>query len=156
MSTNQLGLSKEYAVSMSEKLNGLLADVQVFYMNLRGFHWNIKGKMFFSLHEKFEDLYDEAADQADEIAERVLMLGETPVHAFSEYLKIADFKEIKNVSGAEETVKHVVSSLQALVKKEKSIIETASEEGDEGTVDLLTGFVSGREKMIWMYNSFLK
>ena len=35
-------------------LKQLLADYQVFYTNLRGFHWNIKGHGFFVLHGKFE------------------------------------------------------------------------------------------------------
>ena len=33
-------------------LKQLLADYQVFYTNLRGFHWNIKGHGFFVLHGK--------------------------------------------------------------------------------------------------------
>ena len=39
------------------KLNVLLADYQIYYQNLRGFHWNIQGKLFFELHAKFEELY---------------------------------------------------------------------------------------------------
>ena len=42
-------------------LKQLLADYQVFYTNLRGFHWNIKGHGFFVLHGKFEDMYNNAA-----------------------------------------------------------------------------------------------
>lgn len=42
-------------------LEQLLADYQVFYTNLRGFHWNIKGHGFFVLHSKFEEMYDNAA-----------------------------------------------------------------------------------------------
>ena len=29
------------------ELNKLLADYQIYYQNLRGFHWNIKGQQFF-------------------------------------------------------------------------------------------------------------
>ena len=56
----------------------LLADYQVFYTNLRGFHWNIKGHGFFVLHGKFEDMYNNAAEKVDELAERILMLGGEP------------------------------------------------------------------------------
>ena len=56
-------------------LKQLLADYQVFYTNLRGFHWNIKGHGFFVLHGKFEDMYNNAAEKVDELAERILMLG---------------------------------------------------------------------------------
>ena len=52
-----------------EALQQLLADYQVFYTNLRGFHWNIKGHGFFVLHSKFEDMYNDAAEKVDELAE---------------------------------------------------------------------------------------
>ena len=65
-----------------EALQQLLADYQVFYTNLRGFHWNIKGHGFFVLHSKFEDMYNDAAEKVDELAERILMLGGVPVNKF--------------------------------------------------------------------------
>ena len=74
-------------------LKQLLADYQVFYTNLRGFHWNIKGHGFFVLHGKFEDMYNNAAEKVDELAERILMLGGEPENKFSEYLKVARVKE---------------------------------------------------------------
>ena len=33
-------------------LKSLLADYQIFYANLRGLHWNIRGRAFFVLHAK--------------------------------------------------------------------------------------------------------
>ena len=38
-----------------EKLNELLSTYQIYYQNIRGFHWNIKGQNFFELHVKFEE-----------------------------------------------------------------------------------------------------
>ena len=49
-------LDSAAAAKVVESLQQLLADYQVFYANLRGFHWNIKGHGFFVLHSKFEDL----------------------------------------------------------------------------------------------------
>ena len=68
-------LDSAAAAKVVESLQQLLADYQVFYANLRGFHWNIKGHGFFVLHSKFEDLYNNAAEKVDELAERILMLG---------------------------------------------------------------------------------
>ena len=36
-------LDSAAAAKVVESLQQLLADYQVFYANLRGFHWNIKG-----------------------------------------------------------------------------------------------------------------
>lgn len=34
---------------VTKGLSQLLADLQVYYTNIRGFHWNIKGKNFYVL-----------------------------------------------------------------------------------------------------------
>ncbi|MBN2610646.1 MAG: DNA starvation/stationary phase protection protein [Bacteroidales bacterium] len=154
--TNNFNQDQKYVKSMVDKLNGLLSDVQLFYMNARGFHWNIKGNQFFMLHEKFEKLYDTLADNADEIAERILMLEGAPLHAFSDYIKKSDIKEIKNVSTGQETVKHVVDGINMLLEKEREISSLAGDAGDDATVDLVTGMIAAQEKDLWMYRSFLK
>lgn len=44
---NNIGLNNEKSTAIANKLNDLLANYQVFYMNARGFHWNIRGEKFF-------------------------------------------------------------------------------------------------------------
>ena len=56
---NQIGLDQAKAKLLAENLNKLLANFQLFYINARGFHWNIKGDNFFELHLKFEEIYNE-------------------------------------------------------------------------------------------------
>ena len=70
---NLIGIEKVKAENLTVELNDLLANYQVFYQNLRGFHWNIKGKEFFELHVKFEEFYNDAVIKVDEIAEIVLI-----------------------------------------------------------------------------------
>jgi starvation-inducible DNA-binding protein len=152
----KIGLDRGYTEKVAEKLNALLSDVQVFYMNVRGYHWNISGKHFFLLHAKFEELYDKLNDMADEVAERILMLGGSPVHAFSKYLKMASLSEKENVTSSEETVKEVLNGIEQLLKGEREILSMAADAGDDGTVDLMTGFIEDQEKMVWMYSAFLK
>ncbi|HDP54816.1 MAG TPA: DNA starvation/stationary phase protection protein [Bacteroidetes bacterium] len=153
---NHIGLDKDYAVKMNEKLNAYLSNVQITYMNVRGYHWNIVGKQFYQLHEKFEDIYNTLNDMADEIAERILMLGGTPVHAFSKYINMASIKEKENISSAEATVKEVLNETLELLKNEREIVEFAADNGDEGTVSLISGFIEEQEKLIWMLNAMLK
>ncbi|MDD2279803.1 MAG: DNA starvation/stationary phase protection protein [Bacteroidales bacterium] len=125
-------------------------------MNVRGYHWNIVGKQFFQLHEKFEELYDTLNEMADEIAERILMLGGTPVHAFSKYIKMATIKEKENISTVEATVKEALNEILELLKNEREIAALAADNGDEGTVDLVTGYIAAQEKLVWMLNATLK
>jgi starvation-inducible DNA-binding protein len=86
MKTNSLGLEFKKAEVLAAELNILLANFQVYYQNLRGLHWNIRGKRFFDLHVKFEELYNDSQLKIDLIAERVLTLGSTPLHTFEDYM----------------------------------------------------------------------
>ena len=84
---NQIGIEESKSKELANKLNLLLSDLQLFYINARGFHWNIKGNKFFELHLKFEELYTDVLTKIDEVAERILTLGHKPLHSFSDYLK---------------------------------------------------------------------
>jgi starvation-inducible DNA-binding protein len=135
-------------------LQQLLADHQLFYTNLRGLHWNIKGHGFFVLHGKFEELYDDIAEKVDEIAERILMLGGEPVNNFSEYLKVSNVKEISGVSCRDEALKNILDTYSLLIEEERALLATASEAKDEATVSLISDYLKGQEKTVWMLVAF--
>src|SRR6056297_2870413 len=135
---------------LAESLNKLLADYQVFYQNLRGLHWNVKGAQFFMLHEKYEELYDEAAEVIDEIAERILMIGGKPLHTFGDYTKTAGLKEVADVSDGKEGVQVVLDNSRYLLKRFYEILEIAGE--DEGTVTMMSDLIGATEKRIWMFD----
>ena len=68
---NQIGLNEMKAMELTKELNELLANYSIFYQNVRGYHWNIKGEKFFELHAKFEELYNDLFVKIDEIAEEL-------------------------------------------------------------------------------------
>ena len=47
MSKTMIGLDTAKSEVLAAKLNELLATYQVFYTNMRGYHWNIKDVNFF-------------------------------------------------------------------------------------------------------------
>lgn len=153
---NLIGIDQEKAEKLSVKLNDLLANYQMFYQNLRGLHWNIKGKEFFELHLKFEELYNDAVLKVDEIAERILTLEAEPLHTFSDYLETAEIKEEKSVTAGKAGVEIVVKNFSTLIQKERVILSLAADAEDEGTVSLMSDYISQTEKTLWMLNSYLK
>ena len=155
MSRNILGLDKKETENLAEKLNGLLANFQIYYQNLRGLHWNIKGKNFFELHLKFEEFYTDSQVKIDEIAERILTLQGKPLHTFEDYINLATVPVGKDISNDVESVKLVVSSLSELLKIERIILEISDETNDEGTNSMMSNFIAEQEKTIWMLSSWL-
>lgn len=152
---NLIGIEKEKATELTKKLNQLLADYQMFYQNLRGLHWNIKGREFFELHLKFEELYDDAVLKIDEIAERILTLEGEPLHTFTDYINTSNIKEERSVTNGIEGVKIVVNNFSKIIIQERQILALAGEAEDEGTVSLMSDYISQTEKTLWMLNSYL-
>lgn len=152
---NLIGLDPKKCKKLAENLNQLLSNLQLFYMNARGYHWNIKGEKFFELHLKFEELYNDLILKVDEVAERVLTLGYTPVHSYSEYLKISDIKEYKNVSDGKKAIGQILESFAVILVIERELLHLSADAGDEGTNSLMSDYVSQQEKLVWMYSSYL-
>jgi starvation-inducible DNA-binding protein len=152
---NQIGLNTEKSKDLAVKLNELLANFSIYYMNVRGFHWNIKGEKFFELHLKFEEIYNDLQVKIDEIAERILTLGYTPAHAYSTYNETSTIKEVKNVSDGRECVKHLLEGFQQLIIKEREILDLSGDMDDEGTNALMSDYIREQEKTVWMLSSWL-
>ncbi|MBE7660832.1 Dps family protein [Tenacibaculum finnmarkense] len=155
MSTTVLGLDSKKSIQLVAELNTLLANFQVYYQNVRGLHWNIKGKSFFELHVKFEELYTDAQEKVDLIAERILTLQGTPLHTFDDYIKLATVSIGKDISNDEKAVALVVDSLAELLKIERAILAISDDANDEGTNSMMSDFIAEQEKTMWMLNAWL-
>ncbi len=138
-----------------KELNLLLSDFHIYYQNTRGFHWNIKGKRFFELHVKFEELYSESLTSIDEIAERILTIGGSPLHTFSDYLENSEFTVYKNVSNDVDTVKAIHSQLGKLVERENLVKKLANDCDDSETEDMMIALINSQQKTMWMFKSWL-
>lgn len=156
MKTNILGLPVEESELIVTELNVLLANFQVYYQNLRGIHWNIRGKRFFDLHVKFEQLYTDSQIKIDLIAERVLTVGGTPLHTFEDYIINNQLVVGKNISNDEKAVHLIVTSLSHLLKIERVILDKSAQINDEGTNAMMSDFISEQEKTVWMMQAWLE
>ncbi|WP_291118361.1 Dps family protein [Flavobacterium sp. UBA6135] len=156
MKTNSIGLESKKAEILAAELNILLANFQVYYQNLRGLHWNIKGRRFFDLHVKFEELYNDSQLKIDSIAERILTLGGIPLHTFEDYIKNNKLQVGFNISKDEEAVNLIVLSLSQLLKIERVILSQSDEANDEGTNAMMSDFIKEQEKTIWMMKAWLE
>jgi starvation-inducible DNA-binding protein len=153
---NNVGLELTAINPVIEKLAELLANYQIFYTNLRGFHWNIQGDKFYELHALYEEYYNEIAEKIDEIAERIVIIGGVPNNNFSEYLKLSSVKEISGVFDWKTGTGNVLETMQLLVSKLRELHGLAIKSGDHGTVSLANHGIKALEKKIWMLSAYRK
>ena len=153
---NSIGLDINKSEKLAEKLNELLADYSIFYQNIRGYHWNIKGDKFFELHDKFQELYEDLFIKIDEVAERIRTLGHTPNHKFSVYQKEAKIKESSEVSDGTKDVQVTLESFKIIIILQREILDLSADAEDEGTNALMSDYIREQEKLVWMYSAYLK
>lgn len=152
---NKIGIDSNKSKELADLLNDLLANYQLFYTNVRGFHWNIRGEKFFELHVKFEELYDDLVIKIDEIAERILTLGYQPEYRYSKYMKVSEISEATQTSDGIKDVESILDSFSILISKQRVILDASDDADDEGTNSLMSDYIREQEKLVWMYSAFL-
>lgn len=140
-----------------ELLNQNLANLQILYVKLHNYHWNVKGMNFKPVHETTEAYYDHFAEQYDEVAERIVQLGGKPLSSLEEYLKNATLnEEIKKEFEVKYVLSSIVSDFKLLNKDFKEISKAASENADVPTGNIADDNVAWLEKQIWMVTASIE
>jgi len=134
-----------------ELLNKNLANLQVLYVKLHNYHWNVKGMNFKPVHEMTEAYYNYFAEQYDEVAERIVQLGGKPLATLQDYIMHTSLKEeIKKTFEVKYVLKSLLSDFEQLNKDFKEISKAASDSGDVPTANIVDDNVAWLEKQIWM------
>jgi starvation-inducible DNA-binding protein len=143
------------APSVAHELSKVLADSYNLYLKTHGYHWNVRGPQFNSLHNMFMTQYTELWNALDVIAERIRALGELAPMAGSTFGNLSSIKEGDGSLSSDDMIKDLIDGNEVLVATIKNALETADEEGDDPTVDLLTQRRALHEKTLWMLKALL-
>ncbi|MDX1476674.1 MAG: DNA starvation/stationary phase protection protein [Saprospiraceae bacterium] len=152
---NYLGIDRKKISKTAMLLNELLASYQVYYNNLRNFHWNIAGENFFDLHAKFEELYQDARVKIDEIAERVLTLRYRPVSRMSDYMDMSKVEDAQYLDSDRDMVQTILNNHMILIGQMRQVLAEAADADDEGTIDMIGSFLKDLEKRSWMLDAWV-
>ena len=151
-----IGIPQTQREEIAAGLSRLLADTYVLYGKTHGFHWNVTGPMFNTLHLMFMDQYTELWNSLDDIAERIRALGMAAPHGGSTLAGLASIKEAPQQPAALEMVRELVAGHEAVARTARSIFPLAETASDEPTADLLTQRLQIHEKTAWMLRSLLE
>ena len=93
--------------------------------------------------------------KVDEVAERILTLGHTPKHNYTDYRTTSKIKESVQVSDGLKAVGDILASFQTIIVLQRELLTISSDADDEGTNALMSDYIREQEKLVWMYSSFL-
>ena len=151
-----IGISSTQREEIAAELSRLLADTYVLYGKTHGFHWNVTGPMFNTLHLMFMDQYTELWSALDVIAERIRSLGVVAPHGGSTLAKLASIKEAPQQPAALDMVRELVAGHEAVARTARGVLPLAEAAGDWPTADLLNARLQIHEKTAWMLRALLE
>ncbi|HEX9645742.1 MAG TPA: Dps family protein [Acidimicrobiia bacterium] len=144
------GIAEADRKEVADHLARLLADTYTLYLKTHGYHWNVTGPMFRSLHLMFEEQYMELRDAVDEVAERIRALDHPAPASYAELGRLSSVADDEGTPAAMEMVRRLVLGHEAVIRGARALVKVAEAAGDVASADLATQRIQIHEKAAWM------
>jgi len=146
-----IALDELVCARSAENLNQLLADTMTLRDMYKKHHWQVSGATFYQLHLLFDKHYREQSELVDALAERIQILGGISLAMAAD---VAETTLIARLPRGREEVPVQISRLleghEILLREARTMARQASEDGDEGTNDLLVSdVIRTNELEVW-------
>lgn len=129
----------------------LLADTYAVYLKTHGYHWNVRGPNFASLHSLFMTQYTEMWTAIDEIAERIRALGDLAPQGYGAFGNLSAIRDGDPTQDSQAMLKELIGDHETLIATAKA----AREGADDVTAAVIDARVQAHEKHAWMLKSSL-
>lgn len=149
------GLTAKQRADIAASLNKVLADSYALYLKTHGYHWNVRGPNFQSLHVLLEGQYQEEWAALDDIAERIRALGELAPQGYGAFGNLSSIKDGNPENEWEAMLSELKADNETVIRTLRDAFPVADDAGDEATADLLTQRLQAHEKHAWMIRSTL-
>lgn len=135
---------------LTGNLSGLLADTYLLMVKTHGYHWNVVGPLFVSIHKLTEEHYENLFQAVDDIAERIRALGFPAPSSITEMVGLTAIVEDTENPTAAEMLENLSRDHETLVRRLREATEAAEDLHDSVTADMLTARMAFHEQAIWM------
>jgi len=140
---------------LAEALSQVLANTFILSLKTQSFHWNVTGRMFYTLHAMFEEQYNELYRAGDAIAERIRALGVAAPGSYREFSKLTYLRESEAIPGATGMIGELLSDHETSARTVRMALAISRSAVDAATEDVLTQRLLAHEKAAWMLRSLL-
>jgi starvation-inducible DNA-binding protein len=145
-----IGISEKDRARSAEALSRLLADTYTLYLKTHGYHWNVEGPHFQSLHIQFMDQYTEMWTAVDELAERIRALGHKTPSSYAQFMALATIKEEDGEPSWQDMVRNLAQGHEQVAKTAREVLRIAESISDDATADVVAPRITLHEKTAWM------
>jgi starvation-inducible DNA-binding protein len=146
-----IALAENTRRASADNLNQVLADTMTLRDLYKKHHWQVSGPTFYQLHLLFDKHFNEQSELVDLLAERIMMLGGVSIAMAAD---VAETTLIPRPPKGREEVPVQISRLlhahEMVLKEARAMARKATEEGDDGTNDLLvSNVIRTNEMQVW-------
>jgi starvation-inducible DNA-binding protein len=149
------GLEPKTREEVAAGLSKLLADTYAVYLKTHGYHWNVRGPSFASLHALFMQQYTEMWTAIDEVAERIKALGATAPQGYRTFSNLSGIRDGDPEQDAEGMLAELVKDHETLIATARAVLPASQGAGDEVTTGLIADRLTAHEKHAWMLRASL-
>lgn len=152
-SSPKIGIKAEDLKAINAGLSQVLSDTFTLYVKTHGYHWNVTGPYFRSLHLLFEEQYQELWAAVDVLAERMRALASGAPGSMAEFLEHASITDDERTTDAMTMVENLARDHETLARLVRPLVEVAEDAGDGATADLFNARLAAHEQAAWMLRS---
>ncbi len=153
--TLNIGINETDLKAVNDALAHVVSDTFTLFVKTQGYHWNVTGPHFRSLHLMLEEQYIELHNAADLLAERLRALGALAPGSFAEFTELATIKDHVPTDDAMQMVSNLVDDNETMARLIRPLVELAEDAHDTATADLFNARLAAHEKAAWMLRSLL-
>src|SRR5205085_8010651 len=102
------GIAPAAREDVAAGLAKLLADTYAVYLKTHGYHWNVRGPYFASLHALFMAQYTEMWTAIDTVAERIRALGSLAPQGYGAFATLSGIEDGDPEHNAEQMLQDLV------------------------------------------------
>lgn len=150
-----IGIPAAGRTAIADQLGRVLADTFTLYLKTHGYHWNVTGPMFQTLHTLFETQYNELWAAVDLLAERIRSLGHKAPASYAAFTALSSVKEGK-ASKALDMVRDLMQGHETVARTLRQAWPIVEKNGDQASLDVLTQRLAVHEKTAWMLRALLE
>src|SRR3984957_19709618 len=152
-----IALAESVCKASVENLNQLLADTIPLRDMYKKHHWQVAGPTFYQLHLLYDKHHQEQSELVDSVAERIQTLGGISLAMAPD---VAETTLIPRLPRGRQEVPVQLSRLlhahEVILLETRSMAKQASEDGDDGTNDLLVSeVIRTNELQVWFLSEHL-
>ncbi len=153
--TIDTGFTKAERNDVAQELTKVLADSFAVYLKTHGYHWNVRGPEFFTIHTLLEKQYRDIWEAMDVIAERIRALGVIAPQAQATFANLTSIKDGDPEKDALAMLRELMKDHETVIATLRAGIEVSEEASDVASSDLMTDRLRSHEEFAWMLRSTL-